>query len=194
MSNYKTYTDTELLALCKAGDKAGFSELYDRYWAPLYRHAHRLLKDKIAAQDVVQEVFVNLWDKIPALDLKGPLSSYLYAIVRNSILNLLQKEKMHKEYIRSFVHFMEKSEAITDHPLREKMLREKIEREVAHLPAKMRRIFEMSRMQHLSYREIAKELELSDKTVKKQVSNTLKILRVKLNGFTALAVFMTSLF
>jgi RNA polymerase sigma-70 factor (ECF subfamily) len=183
VNDYKTYTDIELLALCKAGDKLGFSEIYDRYWNPLYRHAYRLLKDKIVAQDVVQEVFVNLWDKIATLDIQGSLSSYLYAIVRNRILNLIQKEKLHGEYMNSFVRFMETSEAITDHRIREQMLKEKIEKEVAHLPAKMRHVFEMSRTQHLSYREIAEELDLSDKTVKKQISNAIKILRLKLNGF-----------
>lgn len=172
----------------------GFSEIYNRYWAPLYRHAYRLLKDKIAAEDVVQEVFVNLWDKISTLAVQDSLNSYLYAIVRNRILNIIQKEKIHSEYIRSFACFMEQSEAITDHRVREKMLREKIEKEVAHLPTKMRHIFEMSRTEHRSYREIAEELELSDKTVKKQVSNAIKILRLKLSGFISFSIFWTIFF
>ncbi len=189
MNNYKTYTDLELLALCKAGDEMGFSEIYDRYWAVLYRHAYKLLKEKIAAQDVVQEVFVNLWDKISDLELQSSLSSYLYAVVRNRILNVIQKEKIHERYITSFGHFMDRSEAVTDHRIREQMLKEKIEQEVAHLPTRMRHVFELSRTQHLSYKEIARELNLSDKTVKKQVSNAIKILRLKLSGFISLTIW-----
>ena len=190
MDNYKTYSDVELLALCKAGDETGFSEIYDRYWAVLYRHAYKLLKEKPTAQDVVQEVFVMLWDKIPNLELQGSLSSYLYTTVRNKILNVIQKEKIHERYITSFGHFIERSETVTDHRIREQMLRERIEREVAHLPTKMRHVFELSRTQHLSYKEIAQELNLSDKTVKKQVSNAIKILRLKLSGFISLAIWL----
>ena len=190
MDNYKTYSDVELLALCKAGDETGFSEIYDRYWAVLYRHAYKLLKEKPTAQDVVQEVFVTLWDKIPNLELQGSLSSYLYTTVRNKILNMIQKEKIHERYITSFGHFIERSETVTDHRIREQMLRERIEREVAHLPTKMRHVFELSRTQHLSYKEIAQELNLSDKTVKKQVSNAIKILRLKLSGFISLAIWL----
>lgn len=190
MDNYKTYSDVELLALCKAGDETGFSEIYDRYWAVLYRHAYKLLKEKPTAQDVVQEVFVTLWDKIPNLELQSSLSSYLYTTVRNKILNVIQKEKIHERYITSFGHFIERSETVTDHRIREQMLRERIEREVAHLPTKMRHVFELSRTQHLSYKEIAQELNLSDKTVKKQVSNAIKILRLKLSGFISLAIWL----
>jgi len=190
LDNYKTYSDVELLALCKAGDETGFSEIYDRYWAVLYRHAYKLLKEKPTAQDVVQEVFVMLWDKIPNLELQGSLSSYLYTTVRNKILNVIQKEKIHERYITSFGHFIERSETVTDHRIREQMLRERIEREVAHLPTKMRHVFELSRTQHLSYKEIAQELNLSDKTVKKQVSNAIKILRLKLSGFISLAIWL----
>jgi len=190
LDNYKTYSDVELLALCKAGDETGFSEIYDRYWAVLYRHAYKLLKEKPTAQDVVQEVFVTLWDKIPNLELQSSLSSYLYTTVRNKILNVIQKEKIHERYITSFGHFIERSETVTDHRIREQMLRERIEREVAHLPTKMRHVFELSRTQHLSYKEIAQELNLSDKTVKKQVSNAIKILRLKLSGFISLAIWL----
>lgn len=186
MNSYKTYDDFALLALSKAGDEKGFSEIYERYWALLYRHAYKLLKDETQAQDIVQEVFVNLWDKIDSLDLQSSVNAYLYAAVRNKVLNVIQREKYQRRYMDSIIHFIERSEAVTDHKLREKMLQEKIEKEVAHLPEKMRHVFEMSRVHHLSYKEIAQELHLSDKTVKKQVSNAIRILRFKLSSFLSL--------
>ncbi len=193
MNSYKTYDDFALLALSKAGDEKGFSEIYDRYWALLYHHAYKLLRDEALAQDIVQEVFVTLWDKKDDLDLRSSVNAYLYAAVRNKVLNVIQKEKHQKRYLASIVHFVKSSEAITDHVLREKMLQEKIEKEVAHLPAKMRHVFEMSRIHHLSYKEIAQELQLSDKTVKKQVSNAIRILRFKLSSFLSLLIWLSSL-
>ncbi|NGM60890.1 RNA polymerase sigma-70 factor [Sphingobacterium sp. SGG-5] len=191
MNNYGTYDDFALLALLKAGDEKSFAEIYDRYWAVLYRHAYKLLKDEVVAQDIVQEVFVNLWDKIHHLDLQNSLSSYLYAAVRNKVLNVIQREKYQKRYVDSMIHFMKTSEALTDHKLRANMLQEKIEKEVAFLPAKMRHIFEMSRIQHLSHKEIAQELKLSDKTVKKQINNAIRILRFKLSSFLLLIIWIS---
>ncbi|WP_353140102.1 RNA polymerase sigma-70 factor [Pseudopedobacter sp.] len=190
MSSLKQHTDTELFDLIKEGNAIAFAEIYDRYWALLYRHAYRLIKDQDLAQDVVQEVFVNLWDKINTIDLQFSISSYLYTAVRNKVLNLIQRDKVKNNYIESFANFVASSEAITDYRLRERLLKEKIEKEVAALPSKMRQVFEMSRIQNMSHKQIAEELNLSDKTVKKQMSNAIKILRLKLGGFLILSILL----
>ena len=190
MNILKQHTDTELFDLVKEGDVTAFAEIYNRYWALLYKHAYRLIKDQDLAQDVVQEVFVNLWDKINTIDLQFSISSYLYTAVRNKVLNLIQRDKVKNNYIESFANFVACSEAITDYRLRERLLKEKIEKEVAALPSKMRQVFEMSRIQNMSHKQIAEELNLSDKTVKKQMSNAIKILRLKLGGFLLLSILL----
>ena len=190
MNNLKKHTDTELFDLVKEGNAMAFAEIYDRYWALLYKHAYRLIKDQDLAQDVVQEVFVSLWDKINAIDLQFSINSYLYTAVRNKVLNLIQRDKVKNNYIESFANFVASSEAITDYRLRERLLKEKIEKEVAALPSKMRQLFEMSRIKNMSHKQIAEELNLSDKTVKKQMSNAIKILRLKLGGFLILSILL----
>ncbi|ADY52091.1 RNA polymerase, sigma-24 subunit, ECF subfamily [Pseudopedobacter saltans DSM 12145] len=190
MKNLKLYTDAELFDLVKNGHSFAFSEIYNRYWEILFRHAYRLLKDKDLAKDIVQEVFVSLWDKIGELDLQFSINAYLYKSVRNKVLNLIEKDKVKNNYLESLAAFINSSEAITDYRLRERLLKEKIEKEIADLPPKMRQIFEMSRKQNLSHRQIAKELNLSDKTVKKQMSNAIKILRLKLGGFIVLSILL----
>ncbi|MFD1630280.1 RNA polymerase sigma factor [Pseudopedobacter beijingensis] len=190
MNTYSSYSDKELFDLLKNGNRNAFAEIYDRYWALLYKHAYRLIKDQDLAQDVVQEVFVSLWDKIKAIDLQFSISSYLYTAVRNKVLNLIQRDKVKNNYIESLANFVASSEAITDYRLREGLLKEKIEKEVAALPSKMRQVFEMSRIQNMSHKQIAEELNLSDKTVKKQMSNAIKILRLKLGGFLILSILL----
>lgn len=187
MNNYETYQDNDLLALCKVGDTSAFRVVYDRYWEVLYRHAYRMLKDEEEARDVVQDTFVRLWDRLNDLQLEISLKSYLYTAVRNRVLNIFQKEKNQEKFILSLGSFIEHSEAVTDHRVREVMLQEKIDKEVSLLPVKMQNIFKLSRTNHLSHQEIATALNLSDKTVKKQVSNAVKILRLKLTGFISLA-------
>lgn len=165
-----------------------FSEIYKRYWALLYRHALKMTRNEEIAKDVVQDVFVSLWDMSNDLQLSTSLNAYLYATTRNKILNLFAKEKVKTNYVQTLALHLERGENITDHRLRERLLNEKIEEGIAQLPKKMRQVFEMSRKENLSYKEIAEELSLSDKTVKKQVSNAIKILRLKLNVLFSLLI------
>ncbi len=191
MQEYHTYHDKELILLLKKDDHTAFSEIYKRYWAILYRHALKMTRDEELAKDIVQDVFISLWDKSDQLQLNASLNAYLYATTRNKILNLFEKEKVKTNYVQTLGLHLERGENITDHRLRERLLNEKIEDEIAQLPKKMRQVFEMSRKENMSYKKIAEELELSDKTVKKQVSNAIKILRLKLDFLLALIVTCT---
>lgn len=186
MPGYQIYTDAELFLLVKEGDNTAFSEIYDRYWELLFRHAKRMTRDDGVAQDIVQDVFISLWDKIEETDMKFSLSSYLYTSVRNKILNLIEHNKVRNNYLQSMTLFIPQGENLTDHRVRDRMLKEKIEQEVLLLPVKMKQVFEMSRKQNMSYKEIAETLNLSDKTVKKQINNALKILRFKLTSLLLL--------
>ncbi|MNL51185.1 RNA polymerase sigma factor [compost metagenome] len=93
-------------------------------------------------------------------------------------------------YISSFFETAKNTVNITDHLVRENQMAILIEKEIAALPLKMREIFEMSRKQHLSHKEIADQLQLSEQTVSKQVSNALRILKAKLWFLTFLAIFI----
>jgi RNA polymerase sigma-70 factor (ECF subfamily) len=188
LQDYHTYHDKALVLLLRSDDHGAFSEIYNRYWAVLYRHALKMTKDEDLAKDVVQDVFVSLWDKANDLQLDVSLNAYLYASTRNKILNLFAKEKVKTNYVHTLEVQLKKGENITDHKLRERLLNEKIEEGIAQLPKKMRQVFEMSRKENLSYKEIADELQLSDKTVKKQVSNAIKILRLKLDVLLSLLI------
>lgn len=181
MDKYDKYTDLELTDLLRSGDHHAFTEIYQRYTALLQRHAYSKLQDREEAMDVVQEMFTNLWTKRDSISFKSNLSGYLYASVRNRVLNVIMHKKVASDYISSLQDFMDHGEALTDHRVREKELQLKIESEISALPEKMREIFEMSRKEGFSHKDIANKLGLSEKTVKNQVNNSLKILKTKLN-------------
>lgn len=174
--------DGEELCLClEQADENAFNEVYQRYWAILYRHALRITKDEQLAEDSVQDVFVSLLRRcrehtFAAKSIKG----YLYIAVRNRILDLIAAQKTREDHLPSFMDFANQYTEATDHQIRERQLALKIEREISFLPEKMRQIFELHRKEHLTYKEIAEQLDISDKTVKKQVSNALHILRQRL--------------
>src|SRR5690606_328306 len=102
------------------------------------------------------------------------------------------KEQKQAKFMSSLADFLEHSEAITDHSIRERMLPDKMDTEVSLLPPKMQTIFRMSRTHQLSHQEIAEALNLSDKTDNKQVSNAIKILRLKLTGFISILPLLIS--
>ena len=183
-------TDVELIQLIKTGGKGAFEEVYDRYWAPMYVHAFKMLKDEDEAKDTIQELFAHLWARRQELELQSSLKGYLYTALRNRILNIFESRKVRGNYIESLALYFEEHHLVTEERFREKELENIIEREIANLPEKMRTVFELSRKQHLSHKEIALELQISDKTVKKQINNAIRILKLKISYLFILLLFL----
>jgi RNA polymerase sigma-70 factor (family 1) len=189
MQDYSVLSDFELAAFLKQGDPLAFTEVYDRYWSVLYLHARRMLRDDQEAQDIVQELFAEVWRRAPEISYNVKLSSYLYKSIRNRVFDYIEHKKVVDDYQRSLIEFIATDSASSDELVRERELALIIEQEIAALPPKMREVFELSRKQHLSYREIGEQLGISEHTVKRQVSNALGILRTKL-GVSSIIVFM----
>lgn len=188
MADYSTYTDEALFAMLKQGDKLAYAQIYDKYWPLLFRFSRKMLQNDEFAGDVVQDIFVMLWSKSESLELKVSLNSFLYASVRNRILKHFEKTKVRSHYLKSLEKFIDRGEEITDHALREQELAVLIEHEINSLPTKMREVFLLSRTANMSYKEIAKQLNISELTVKKQVSNALKTLKLKLGSLFSVAI------
>eukprot|EP01133_Synstelium_polycarpum_P009981 gene9981-11653_t len=189
MTDYRSLSDAELVALFKDDDRPAFSELYKRHWQVLYLYARKLIHDNTEAEDITQEVLTYLWTKRATLQINGTVVSYLYGSVRNAVMNMVQRRKVYDKYLVSLGDFTDRGEYITEEYVREKELLLRIENAIATLPPKMKQIFELSRKEHLSQKAIAEKLNISDKTVKKQVSNAIKILRLKIHLLTTIFPF-----
>lgn len=180
MTDYTAYSDSDLSGLLKSGDRKAFAEIYNRYKFVLHHHAWNKTRNKEEAQDTIQEVFSMIWSKRETIQIGTNLSGYLYSCVRNHILNMIAHKEVQNRYISSIKHFSEAGPVVTDHRVRENLLRELIEKEIAALPPRMREVFELSRKQHLSHKEIAEVMGTTEQTVKKQMTNALRMLRNKL--------------
>lgn len=172
-------SDQELASRLKGGSDDAYKEIYKRYWGVLFQHARKMLRSDEAAKDIVQDVFTALWIKKNDLDIYHKLSSYLYSAVRYKIFDFIDKGKVRGSYLQSLEKFIEQGEFTTDDLWLQKELAIQIEKEIDALPVKMREVFILSRKFDLSHKEIAKKLNISDQTVKKQIYNALKILRPK---------------
>lgn len=190
MRALSSYTDQELAGLLKSGDQAAFAEIYERFWSVLFLHARNLLRENEEARDIVQELFTSLWNKGASLELNTSLSAYLYKAVRNKVFDHLKRKKVMNDYLQSLNEFMSESALIPDALIREKELAAIIESGISALPPKMREVFELSRKQHLSYQQIAEKLDISEHTVKSQVSNALRILRTKVGASAILVAYL----
>lgn len=186
---YQKYTNAELLSLLKKDDYPAYTEIYRRYSALLFIHAYKVLKHREEARDVVHDVFTILWVKRADLEVKICLAAYLYSAIRNRALRVISHKQIESVYFDSFRQSASTRGTVTDHLIRERELAMLIEKEIDALPAKMGYVFKLSRKLHLSHREIAEKLNLSESTVKKHVNNALKVLRVKFNHFLSLFLF-----
>ncbi|MGJ1433538.1 RNA polymerase sigma factor [Sphingobacterium spiritivorum] len=182
MAVYSTYADQELMLLLKQGNHAAFTEIYNRYAVVLYLHARHMLGQDEEARDVIQELFVGIWNKYDMLDFDLQLRAYLYRSVRNMILNIIRHEKVKENYLTELETFATTEPVETDELIRYKELKRLIEKEIERMPKKMKIIFQMSRNQNLSHAEIAEQLGISKTTVKKQVSNAISQLKKKFNS------------
>ncbi|WP_317131262.1 RNA polymerase sigma factor [Mucilaginibacter frigoritolerans] len=169
-----------MTTLLREGDKAAYTEIFNRYNSLLFLHAFKKLQNREEAKDVVQEVFVKIWATREEFVLATNLAGYLYTCIHHKILDLFAHQKTVTKYTGFLQHFLDESKGNTDHLIREKQLSLIIEQEIAALPPKMREVFELSRKKQLSHKEIAGHLGISEETVKSQVKNALKILRIKL--------------
>lgn len=165
-----------------SGDRSALDEIYKRYHGILYSHAYRRFPDREEVRDIVQDIFISLWNNRENLQITTSLPAYLYASVRNRVLNVIRHQKVHETFASSLQDFIDKGENITDDKLREKELIRLVEQEVAALPPQMRLIFEMSRNLEMSHQQIAAELNLSPLTVRTQVRNALRILKIRLGA------------
>lgn len=186
MEFYSKLSDADLLIFLKTEDRNAFSEIYNRYWSLLYLHVRHMLHNKDAARDIVQEVFLSLWNKSPDLEFTVNLKAYLYKSVRNATLDVIRKDKSRDNYLADLSKYYQNSDFNTDELVNFNNLKELIEKEVAFLPKKMRTVFEMSRNQNLSHAEIAALLNITDHTVKKQINKAIHILRKRLDLPTTL--------
>lgn len=180
MAIYSAYSDLDLIVLLKKENELAFKELYERYSGLLYVQALKKTKNEDEAKDIVQETFITLWNKRTELNFHSSFSSYLFKTVHNRALNIFVHQKYHDDYIISLQNYLNQAPAEADFLFREKELAQVIDRAVCALPEKMREVFQLSRYEHLTHKEIADKLGISELTVKTQVKRALRAIRINL--------------
>ncbi|MEC5143393.1 sigma-70 family RNA polymerase sigma factor [Chitinophaga sp. 212800010-3] len=176
-------SDGDLLQLIKKDDTAAFEAIYDKYWQGLYLKACQRV-DEAEAKDMVQEVMITLWRRRHdiAVTQEGDLGRYLFTAIRYRVISYYAFSSAE---IRKAGFFDTFDQYINTDNLETKELKERIEAEINKLPTRMQQIFRMSREDDYTIADIAKTLKISEQTVKNQLTDALKRLRVSLKASSA---------
>ena len=163
----------------RQGDSEAFASLYHVHWQQVFRFSRLYLKSDDDAEDVVQEMFIRLWQIRERIHPDDNFSGLLFIMTRNMIFNRFRKQLDPLGFKVSVLAALESSDDI-ESEISARDLSEYIDRLVDLMPTRQRQVFNMSRREHKSYREIAEELELSQKTVEAHMHEALRFLRDKL--------------
>ena len=166
-------------------DKNEFDRFFTAYFLRLAKFAYRYVANVAVARDLAQGVFVRIWELNGSWNPKGTIRSYLYVAVRNRCLNYLKKNKLKNSWnlLQDPSKTDTKIDLSWDDQKRKKMLEHSINRAVAKMPAKRREIFELSRYEGLTYKEIAEIKGITRKTVENQMGLALHFLRNELKDW-----------
>ena len=189
MQKKKQICDFELISRIKEGDESAFRIVFDLYSSKLYAFSYRFLKEKEPCQEVVQEVFLNLWINRAKLDNQYPIAPYLYTITRRLTLNVLRHVATSQSAMDKMWLNVKKVSNETEEEVFLEDLSRFTEQVLSKMPKQQQLIFRMSRHQELSYDEIAEELDISRNTVKNHLVAALKTLRTQLNKAFSILFF-----
>lgn len=173
------HTDSELLSLMRKGRREAFNEIYARYWEKVYQVAARRIRSREESKDLVQDLFFSLWVKRETLVINTSIDAYLFTAIKYKVINYIEANIVKEKYLKSLEQSVVDYDNSTHEQLIFQNLDELLQVGIKSLSPRVREVFELSRNEHLSINEIAERLQLSNQTVRNQISIALKTLRMQ---------------
>lgn len=172
-------SDIDLICDLKKSDVSAFNKIYARYAVHLYRFSFKYLKSKEESEELVQSVFVKLWDRRKSIKTDASFKSYLFTITYNDICKFFRRRKYSHEFTEDQLLIADRSFDIAER-IDNRNLLNRIDKIVDKLPEKQRVVFIKSRHEGKSSKEIASEVGLSPGTIDNYISESVKIIKIKL--------------
>lgn len=170
--------DTELMERLREGDDLALKLIYDKYWTQLYTSAYNMLHDQPACEDIIQDLFINLWNKREQIEIKASLKSYLFASVRYEVYRQVRHGSVREEIFENIQDRLQTPSEYGNIEHRE--LLSFVNSIVNNLSEKCKVVYKLSREEQLSHKEIASKLSISPKTVENHLNKALRQLRTSL--------------
>ncbi|MEC4114127.1 RNA polymerase sigma-70 factor [Myroides pelagicus] len=158
------------------GKEKNFDNLYQKHWSELYTFAYNIIRDRAIAEDIIQEIFIDYWDRMDLVSIELP-RAYLFQAVRNQCAKALKKRTFNEVQIENIAALIPELDEVEFDEIKNRLLSEIEQTASSVLPAKCLTVFKLRFYEQLSYQEIALELNISQSTVENQINKALKLLR-----------------
>lgn len=182
------HTDENLLLLLRQSNAQAFEEIYNRYWSKLYSQAYKRLKFRDSTEEVIQELFADLWERRADLQITSSLEAYLRTAVKYLVINYFQREEVRHRYLAYYEQNKNSETSCTEEELAFNELENVLQQHVAYLPPQSKKVYELSRQHHLTIPEIAQQLNISEKTAENHLGRALRALRSSLREYVSVFV------
>lgn len=173
LSHTDTRDDIVLIKLIRAGNTQAFKYLFDLFFVPLCRFIRIYVGERQIAEEIALDIFVNVWEKRETLEIKLSWKSYLFQSAKNRSLNYIRDNERFINVADWSFH----DKAINDHTVELRELEFLIQEAICSLPDRVQEIFKKSRIEHLTNKEISKELNTSVKNVEAHITKALKLIK-----------------
>ncbi|SFQ76927.1 RNA polymerase sigma factor [Hymenobacter arizonensis] len=188
-----TWDNDELVRALAQDDEKAFAEIYERYWQPLHQQAVRKLGRHEDAEEVVQDLFVTLWNKRHTANIQQ-LDSYLFSALKYKVIDCVRAQLVRKTYAASSPNRFNAPNCCTEETVAATDLTQALDASLRNLPDHSREVFRLSRQEHQSVPEIAARLQVSPKTVEYHLSRSLRLLRAYLRDFLVVGLALVQLY
>ncbi len=185
MNLYQNDSDQHLWESIRQGDEKAFSELFSRYWDIAHRIAYSKVRSLETTQEIVQELFITLWDKRETLVVHN-MPAFIATCIKNKAIKYIESQLVKEKYWAYYKTYIPQTECVTESELDFNELKEAMEASVEQLPAKSKKVFQLNRLHGRSIPEIAGMLNLSEKAIEYHLTRSLKHLRLHLRDFLML--------
>ncbi|RKR83368.1 RNA polymerase sigma-70 factor (ECF subfamily) [Mucilaginibacter gracilis] len=190
----KELPDKTLFALVQDHDERAFAVLLERYSARVYDLVYKRTRDDDDTKDILQDIFISFWNNRDKIRIEDSIYPYLHRSAKYAVIDLAVRNQR----VSAYQSLLAKQDEPFIHPAENSLiaaeLRQQYEQEVARMPGTMQQIFRLSRDQHLSAREIAAQLQLSEQTVRNNITLALKKLRLSLGSDQLIVLLPLSLY
>ena len=184
INNLSKKQDKELVELLMGGSQEAFTELYTRYHDQLFYNCKRYLNDEAGVEDIVQDIFMQLWETRDSLNVTSSFSGYLYTSAKNRVLNMFRQSDIHSRFAQYILANEKESSNETEDSIIDSDYTNLLNDLIESLPAGQKEIFRLSRIEGFTYQEIAEMLQTPVENVRKQVSRASKKIKELLSHHT----------
>lgn len=192
-TSYNNWSDTDLSAALSRGDEGAFAQIYERFWLPLHRMAYQKTGSKETAEELVQDLFLRLWQRRESLSIDN-LPRYLFAALKFSIIDWIESKAVHERFVAYSQAFSEVTSNDAEGELALQDLTKTVDLALITLPEKTQDVFRLSRYGQLTIPEIAARLGLSDKAVEYHLTRALGLVRAHLRAAVLVSAGFAELF